>query len=122
MLSTLLPILTAVLAITTVAAAAFAGLKIGTERTLRDSNSDLRARVADLESGRESDRAKIAEAEAKANEALAENRLLTSMVQGRVEWTAISDQLEEHHRQSLDWWGRIDGHLAEIETTLKETG
>lgn len=119
MWETLLPILTGVLAVTTVAAGGFVGLKIGTERTLRDSNKDLRDRVADLESGRERDRATLAETRAEVDRVSSENALLTSMIQGRVDWTAIGDQLEEHHRQALIWWGKTDEHLSEIAASLK---
>lgn len=118
-LGSYLPILAGILTITTVAAAAFAGLKMGTERTLRDSNVDLRARVSDLESERADDEAKIARLEGSIREQVGEIKLLSSMVQGRVDWTAIGDQLEEHHRQALGYWSRTEQHLAGIQTALE---
>ena len=118
-LSSLLPILTGVLAVTTLVAAAFAGLMIGTQRTLRDSNADLRDRVKDLEDERKVDKATIARIDAADKEKAGEIKMLTSMIQGRVDWTAISDQLEEHHRQALSYWERSEQHLSGIEAALK---
>jgi hypothetical protein len=119
LVGSLQPILTGVLAVTTIVAAAFAGLMIGTQRTLRDSNTDLRARVTDLEQERSERDAKIAAIELIVTEREAENKLLSSMVQGRVDWTAIGDQLEEHHRQALLWWSKTEQHLSSIEKSLK---
>jgi hypothetical protein len=93
------------------ASAAGLGLMRGTLNNLRDSNGDLRARVGDLEKQRSEDHARIAEVES-------ENKLLNAMVTGRVEWVAISDQVEEHHRQSLASWNRIVGQLEQIHSDL----
>lgn len=62
------------------------GLMRGTLGNLRSSNEDLRSRVTDLERDRTEDRAKVADL-------AAENRTLKAMLTGKVEWTAISDQL-----------------------------
>jgi hypothetical protein len=72
---------------------------------LKDSNEDLRAR--DNDRGKE-----LADIRTELAEVQAENRLLKAMVTGRVEWTAISDQLEEHHRQSLAAWKRIENKVG----------
>lgn len=132
-LGSLQPILTGVLAVTTIAAAAFAGLMIGTQRTLRDSNKDLRDRVTDLEKERTEDHAKVARLEASDSEKEAQIASLTSMLQGRVEWSAISDQLTEltrvlviageqiqtHDQRAGEWWETADDHLGRIEQLLR---
>lgn len=73
------------------ASAAGLGLMRGTLGNLRSSNEDLRNRVTDLERDRADDRAKLAEVES-------ENKVLKAMVTGKVEWTAISNQIEDVHR------------------------
>lgn len=93
-------------AATIVALGSFAGLGLmrGTLSNLRESNTDLRSRVADLEKDRAEDRAELAEVKG-------ENRLLKSMMTGRVEWSAIGDQLEDHHRQALVQWAGMNDRL-----------
>lgn len=119
--NTIQGVLTGVFAVTTLVAAAFAGLQIGTTRTLRESNSDLRARVTDLEHGRETDRTEKAEIVGKLDTVQAENKLLKSMVQGRVEWAAISDQLGhvaevivKHDQKAEAFWSRAEEHLTDL--------
>jgi hypothetical protein len=97
------------------ASAAGLGLMRGTLTTLRSSNDDLRNRVSDLEKDRVEKTAELAEVRS-------ENRTLKAMVTGRVEWTAISDQLEEHHRQSLGAWKRMDANLTKIHRDLNPKG
>lgn len=93
------------------ASAAGLGLMRGTLGNLRASNEDLRARVSDLEKDRVEKTAALAEVSS-------ENRTLKAMVTGKVEWTAISDQLEEHHRQSLASWLAIGQRLEVIHGDL----
>lgn len=104
-------VVTAVLAIATIIATALVGLMFGSLRTLRDTANDLRARVGDLEKERSDDKAQNAELNA-------ENRILKSMVTGKVEWTAVTDQLEEHHRQSLGFWAEVKALLGRIEEAM----
>lgn len=112
-------IFTAVLTITTVAASAGVALMLGSLKTLRESNADLRDRVRDLESERVEDREKLVASNAVAEQLASEKQWLTTMVQGRVDWTAISDQLEEHHRQALAWWKELGGTLQSILKALE---
>lgn len=100
-------ILVGVLAVFTIIATALVGILFGSLKTLRDTANDLRARVSDLEKERAEDKAKIAEEEAK-------SKILQSMVTGKVEWVALTDQLEEHHRQALGQWAKADNHLSAI--------
>lgn len=93
------------------ASAAGLGLMRGTLGTLRASNDDLRSRVTDLEKDRVEKTAKLAEVQS-------ENRTLKAMVTGKVEWTAISDQLEDHHRQALASWKSIGTSLEQIHDDL----
>ena len=96
-------ILPATLTVVLVVTAGLLGLQQGTVRTLRDSNQDLRNRRDDLEKenlGLETRVSKLA----------AENDVLKSIVTGEVHWAALNDQLEEHHKQAVDYWDRT-GHL-----------
>lgn len=107
-------IITGVLSVATIIATALVGVLFGSLKTLRDTANDLRARVTDLEKERAEDRAANIELDS-------ENKMLKSMVTGKVEWVALTDQLEEHHRQALGWWKKADGHLAAIPAALHES-
>lgn len=106
-------IVTGVLSVTTIIATALVGVLFGSLKTLRDTAADLRSRVGDLEKERTEDKAAVAEKDA-------ENKLLKSMITGRVEWVALTDQLEEHHRQALTWWKKADEHLSAIPAAIAE--
>lgn len=106
-------IITGVLTVSTIIATALVGVLFGSLKTLRDTAGDLRNRVTDLEKERAEDKADLAEKDA-------ENRILKTMVTGRVEWVALTDQLEEHHRQALAWWRKADDHIAAIPTAIAE--
>lgn len=106
-------ILTGALAVATIIASALVGILFGSLKTLRDTANDLRNRVSDLEDERTRDKAEIAEEKAK-------SKILQSMVTGRVEWVALTDQLEEHHRQALTWWAKADGHLGDIPVAVHD--
>ena len=105
-------IITGVLSITTIIATALVGVLFGSLKTLRDTANDLRSRVSDLEKERTEDRAEIAEAHS-------ENKVLKALVTGKVEWVALTDQLEEHHRQALGVWVKFEGLLGEILAALR---
>jgi hypothetical protein len=72
---------------------------------------EFRNRVGDLEKERNSLRADLSEVQS-------ENKLLNTMVMGKVEWVAITDQLEEHHRQALQQWAGINRRLDTIHVDL----
>lgn len=93
------------------ASAAGLGLMRGQLQLLRDSRDDLQTRVTILETERTTIRTELTEVKS-------ENKLLNAMVTGKVEWTAISDQLEEHHRQALASWKNIGDRLDVIHTDL----
>jgi hypothetical protein len=97
----------AVLAVTTTITTALVGLQIGTVRTLRESNKDLRDRVSDLEKERLEDKAENGKLSS-------ENQLLKAMVTGKVEWIAVTDQIEAHAREALDHWSSTEAKLTEI--------
>ena len=102
-----------VLAGVTTITTALVGIQIGTVRTLRDSNNDLRARVVDLERERTEDKAAIVERDA-------ENSLLRAMVTGKVDWVALTDLLEHHHREALDWWKKADERWATLPAEIRQ--
>lgn len=110
--SLLRTIIVGVLSVTTIIATAGVGLMFGSLRTLRDTSNDLRARVSDLEKERAEDKAENAEL-------AGENKLLKSMMTGKVEWVALTDQLEHHHKQALVWWEKADGRLVAIQTAVE---
>ena len=101
-----------VFGVTTIAATAGLGLMFGSLRTLRDTANDLRLRVSDLEDERAKDRERNAELES-------ENKVLKTMVTGKVEWIALTDQLEDHHRQTMIWWRQADETMAAILTEVR---
>lgn len=101
-----------VFGVTTVIATAGLGLMFGSLRTLRDTANDLRLRVGDLEKERAEDKAEKAEL-------LTENRLLKTMVTGKVEWVALTDQLEDHHKQAVVWWRQADETMTAILTEVR---
>lgn len=101
-------------------------LVYGTTKTLRDTNNDLRAQHED-------DKARIVERDEtilKMQKSQAEMQgrigVLESLVTGAVNWTAISDLLETHHREAvghwksaIDTWEKDEELLAEILVELK---
>ena len=97
MMTDLSSLLTAVFGVTTIIAAGLAGLVYGGQRTLRDSNTDLRCRVNDLEKERIEDKAAIAELKT-------ENKALASVVTGEVHWHALTELLSMHHTEARQHW------------------
>lgn len=106
-------VILSVMTVATILATAGVGLMFGSLRTLRDTANDLRNRVGDLEKERIEDKGALAESRS-------ENVLLKSMVTGKVEWVALTDQLEEHHRQALAYWGRTDKQLGDLPGRIGE--
>lgn len=74
---------------------------------------EFRGRVGDLETERASLRAERSELQS-------EVRVLKALVTGKVEWGAISDQLEEHHRQALKQWAGMNTRLDTIHADLSK--
>lgn len=90
-------LLTGIFGISALIAAAISGLIWGNTKALRDSNRDLRDRVADLEADRARDRAGL--------EALtSENKMLKDLVTGEVHWQSISDGIQDHNREAREYW------------------
>lgn len=93
-------LLTTVFGITTVIAAGLAGLVYGGQKTLRESNSDLRSRVTDLEKERSELKAEVAEVKA-------DNASLSRLVTGEVHWQALTEMLEGHHQDAKKNWQKL---------------
>lgn len=106
-------LLTAVFGVAALIGGGLAGLLYGGLRTLRDSNKDLRDRVADLEK----DRAEEKTAKA---ELTTEVRFLRSALAGKPEWIALTDQMEEHHKASLAAWAMLAEQISELTTAVRE--
>jgi hypothetical protein len=100
--------LTGIFGITTILATAVAGLVWGTVKTVRDTASDLRGRVGDLETERAKDKALIAELRT-------ENTVLTKTVTGEVHWVALTALLTLHHKESGE---RLEKVLAILDQVL----
>ena len=92
-----------------------ASLMYSNTRVLRDSNGDLRNRVADLEAGRERDQAENAELRG-------ENRLLKQIATGEIDYHAITDLLGQHHTEANEHWETTEALLADILDALKAEG
>lgn len=95
-------------------------LVYGTTKTLRDTNNDLRAQHED-------DKERLAEREMliasmKEHQAQLEGRIgvLESLVTGAVNWTAISDLLEAHHREAVAHWRTALQQWKQDEDILRE--
>lgn len=113
-------IATVIFAVATFVTAGLLGLVYGDQKRLRTAAEDLRKRVDDLESERADDKVKIAERDGKILERDAEIALLKNVVTGKVEWIAVTDQVEEHHRQALQQWTKTDAHLVEIPAAIEK--
>ncbi len=90
-------LLTTVFGITTVIAAGLAGLVYGAQRTLRESNSDLRNRVGDLEKDR-------AERDAKIAELTALYETAKQIATGEVQWQVVVDLMTAHQKDAKAHW------------------
>lgn len=111
-LDSLSGVLSVVLGITTVVAGGLVGLQIGSVRTLRSSNGDLRERVADLEKGRADDRAKNARLTADLD-------ALGRVVTGETHLVALTHQLDDHHTEARTHWLRDETVLEQILEAIK---
>lgn len=83
------------LAVALVVTTGLLGLQQGTVRTLRESNGDLRARREDQDKY-------VAEVEVKLSKCEAENEVLRTVVTGEAHLEALTHQLDEHHRESME--------------------
>ena len=88
-------------------AAGVAMALLATVRTLRESLSDLRSRVDDLEKERDGLKVRIAEKEVAHRETQRDLETLKKVVTGEAHWVSIESQLADHHRQALSSWERI---------------
>lgn len=107
------PILTGVLFVATTIATAVVGVLFGTNKTLRDTANDRGVRITDLE-------AQVIRTKADLAERNSEVSILKSMVTGKVELIALGDQLDEHHRQAVVHWTRLDSHVQELPGKLAD--
>lgn len=103
----------AVMAVTTIIAAAIVGALVGTNKTLRETVSDRGVRNDDLEKSEIRLKAELAEKASEAN-------ILKSMVTGKVELIALGDLLDEHHREALKAWGLIGADVRAMPTLVVE--
>lgn len=92
-------LLTTVFTVTTIIAAAFAGLQRSVVQSLREANKDLRDRDADREKTEIADKAKIASLES-------DIAALSRVVTGEVHLTALGDKLDEQHVEARQHWAQ----------------
>lgn len=114
----------AVMAVTTIIAAAIVGALVGTNKTLRETVSDRGVRIDDLEkevarqtAAREREVAREAAARV---EAEAKSQVLASVVTGKVELIALGDLLDEHHRQALKQWSDLGADVRAVPEQVVE--
>lgn len=86
-----------VLAAGAVAISIVAGLSFGSRKALRESNSDLRERISDLEKADARKTAEIAELQSR-------NEVLTSMVTGEVHWRSLGEAQDQLIRDAHAHW------------------
>lgn len=106
-------ILTAFLGIVVIVVGGAAALQYGTVKVLRETASDLRARVEDLEKSRTKDRAENAQL-------IADRDALSRVVTGEAHWVALGEQLDAHHREAVEHWKTDEETLVEIRDALRK--
>lgn len=99
--------------ILTIVAGGVAILAYGSNKVLRDTAADLRTRIEDLESERDTVRAK-------ADSASAELKVWQKAVTGEVQLAAILDLLGDHHREAVQEWAKNRAMQGELVQTMKE--
>lgn len=107
-----LGLISTALGIISIATLAGLGLLRGTVVNLREQLVDARAELTVLKDSRTEDKRLLALQKS-------DMEALVRTVTGQVNWTAISDQLEEHHRQALQHWDRDETLLADMAATLR---
>lgn len=121
-LSDLSGLLSAVLVIVAVAAAAWGGLNRENLKTVRESNKDLIERVSILEAQQTIDRADIVRL-------TGENEVLRSVVTGEATLVAlgsavhdVQETLNTHHSAAEQWIGTLDNHVVQLIDLAKAQG
>lgn len=96
-----------------VALATFAGLALqrGIVTSVREQNADYERRIMFLEAAGERDQATI-------TQQAADLAALQRIVTGEVQWQAISDLLDHHHKAAQEQWRRHEDLLTEIRDLL----
>lgn len=120
MLSNLPSILSGVLVVVAVAAAAWGALNRETLKTVRESNKDLLERVAILEGADKRNETDIARL-------TSENVVLRSVVTGEATLIAIAGQvgdvqhsLNDHHLAAEGWIKSLDTHVVQLINAIHE--
>lgn len=86
-------------------------LLLGTVKTLRDSNEDLRARDADREKA-------IVELKAKVATLEADRDALQRVVRRDDEWQKVSNDLMRHNAQAREHWAKYEHQMDVYERTM----
>jgi hypothetical protein len=96
-----------------VALATFAGLALqrGVVTSVREQNADYERRIVFLEAAGARDQATIAQQSA-------DLAALQRIVTGEVQWQAISDLLDHHHKAAQEQWVRHTELLVQIRDSL----
>lgn len=99
--------------ILTIVVGGVAILAYGSNKVLRDTATDLRTRIEDLEKERDIVRAK-------ADASAAELKVWQRAVTGEVQLSAILDLLGDHHREAVTEWTKNRASQGELQKTMKE--
>lgn len=98
-----------------IAVATFVGLGLqrGIVISLREQTGDYEKRIAFLEAERTRDQATI-------NQQRGDLAAMQRVVTGEVQWQAISDLLDHHHKRAEEQWRRHEALLVEIRDELRD--
>jgi hypothetical protein len=104
--------LTALLTISTIVIGGVLALVYGSNRVLRDTATDLRSRVSDLEAYR-------AEAKGTISALVSERDVLRNLVQGAQNWAHLEALLVEHHTEASHYWETTAKVMEKMTQTLQ---
>lgn len=111
-------LLNIVLAASTIGVALVAGLSYGSRKALRESNSDLRDRVSDLEKANTLMRVELAQlkahSEAEMADLRAKNETLRGLVTGEVHWSALGESMDQLIRDAHKHWSEERSYFRKI--------
>ncbi|MEO6203794.1 MAG: hypothetical protein ABIO67_00185 [Mycobacteriales bacterium] len=118
-ISNLPAILSAVLMIVAVAAAAWGALNRETLKTVRESNKDLSDRVDILERAETRNQSTIVRQDAEI-EVLKTQATPVALIAIGVDVKALQGSLNEHHEAAAGWIKSLDQHVVQLIAAIKE--